>query len=66
MLQVRENEILLRKWSDGAAHLRTLEGTLVLFPSVLACVRVCPNVLTERVMRVQRNDAESFLLNSCA
>jgi len=28
MLQVRENEISLRKWSDSAAHLRTLEGTL--------------------------------------
>jgi len=28
MLQVRENEISLRKWSDGAAPLRTLEGTL--------------------------------------
>jgi len=29
MLQVRKNEILLRQWSDGSAHLRTLEGTLV-------------------------------------
>ena len=28
MLQVRENEILLRKWSGGTAQLRTLEGTL--------------------------------------
>ena len=28
MLQVRENEILLRKWSGGSAQLRTLEGTL--------------------------------------
>jgi len=28
MLQVRENEISLRKWSDGTAQLRTLEGTL--------------------------------------
>ena len=29
MLQVRENEILLRQWSGGTAQLRTLEGTLV-------------------------------------
>jgi len=29
MLQVRKNEISLRKYSDGSAHLRTLEGTLV-------------------------------------
>jgi len=28
MLQVRENEISLRKWSGGAAHLRTLQETL--------------------------------------
>jgi len=28
MLQVRENEILLRNSSGGSAHLRTLEGTL--------------------------------------
>jgi len=30
MLQVHENEISLRKWFGGTAHLRTLEGTLVL------------------------------------
>jgi len=30
MLEVRENETSLRKWSGGAAQLRTLEGTLVL------------------------------------
>ena len=29
MLQVRENEISLRKWSDGNPHLRTVKGTLV-------------------------------------
>ena len=29
MLQVRKNEISLRKWSDGTAHLRTWKGTLV-------------------------------------
>ena len=29
MLQVRENEISLHKWSGDSAHLRTLEGTLV-------------------------------------
>jgi len=29
MLQVRENEISLRKWSGGTAHFRTLEGILV-------------------------------------
>ena len=29
MLQVRTNEISLRKCSGGSAHLRTLEGTLV-------------------------------------
>ena len=28
MLQVRENEISLRKWSDATALLSTLEGTL--------------------------------------
>jgi len=28
MLQMHEKEISLRKWSDGAAQLRTLEGTL--------------------------------------
>jgi len=28
MLQVRENEISLRKWPGGTVHLRTLEGTL--------------------------------------
>ena len=28
MLQVRTNEISLRKWSDGTAQLRTLEGTM--------------------------------------
>jgi len=27
--QVRENEISLRKWSGGSAHLRTLEGTML-------------------------------------
>ena len=29
MLQVRKNEISLRKCSGGSAHLRTSEGTLV-------------------------------------
>jgi len=29
MLEVRENEIALRKLCGGAAQLRTLEGTLV-------------------------------------
>jgi len=29
MLQGRENDISLRKWSGGTAQLRTLEGTLV-------------------------------------
>jgi len=29
MLQVRENEISLRKWSGGTAQLLTLEGTLM-------------------------------------
>ena len=29
MLEVRKNEIALRKMSGGAAHLRTLEGTLI-------------------------------------
>jgi len=29
ILQVRKNEISLRKYSGGTAHLRTLEGTLV-------------------------------------
>ena len=33
MLQVRENEISLRNWSRGAAHLRTSEGTLLAPPS---------------------------------
>ena len=28
MLQEHENEVSLRKWSGGTAHLRTLEGTL--------------------------------------
>jgi len=28
MLQGRENEILLRKWSPGTAQLSTFEGTL--------------------------------------
>jgi len=28
MLQVRENEISLRNWSRGAAHLRTSEGNI--------------------------------------
>jgi len=27
MLQVRENEITMRKWSGGTAHLRTSDGT---------------------------------------
>jgi len=30
MLQVRENEISLRKWPGGTAQLRTLEATLVI------------------------------------
>jgi len=30
MLQPRENEISLRKWSAGTARFRTLEGTLVM------------------------------------
>jgi len=30
ILQVRENEISLRKCSGSSAHLRTLEGTLVI------------------------------------
>ena len=29
MLQVYEDEISLRKWSGGSAHLRTLEGTML-------------------------------------
>jgi len=28
VLQVRKNEISLRKWSGGTGHLRTLGGTL--------------------------------------
>jgi len=28
MLEVRENEMSLRRWSGGAAHLPALEGTL--------------------------------------
>jgi len=28
MLQVRENEISLRKWSGGTAHLRTFGGRI--------------------------------------
>jgi len=28
MLQVRENEISLRRWSGDIAHLRIFEGTL--------------------------------------
>jgi len=32
MLQVRENEISLRKSSGGTTHLRTLEGTLPTSP----------------------------------
>jgi len=42
MLQGRENEISLRKWSGGTAQLRTLERTLVVaayvvvsFPSAI-------------------------------
>jgi len=30
MLQARENEISLRKWSGGIAQLRSLEGTLLI------------------------------------
>ena len=30
MLEVRENEIALRKLSGGTAQLRTLEGTLMM------------------------------------
>jgi len=30
MLQVRENEISLRKWSNGTVQLRTLKGTLLM------------------------------------
>jgi len=30
MLQVRENEISLRKWTGGTAQLRTLEGTVLI------------------------------------
>jgi len=37
MLEVRENEISLRKLFGGAAQLRTLEGTLILRISAL-CV----------------------------
>jgi len=29
-LQLRKNDISLRKWSDGTAHLRILKGTLVM------------------------------------
>jgi len=32
MLQLRENEISLGKCSGGIAHLRNLQGTLVLIP----------------------------------
>jgi len=28
MLEMRENEISLRKWSSGTAQLRTVEGTV--------------------------------------
>jgi len=34
MLQVRENAILLRKWSDGTVQLGIWEGTLVLHPTL--------------------------------
>jgi len=46
MLQVRENEIQLRKWSDGAAQLRSSEGTLPLIgPERAGCV----NLILKRI-----------------
>jgi len=35
LLLVRENEILLHKWSVGTAHLRNVEGTLPLVVATL-------------------------------
>jgi len=50
MLEVRENETLLRKLSGGNAQLRTLEGTLVMYkhkthnrPNYRRGVTVCDN-----------------------
>jgi len=40
MLQVRENEMLLRNWSGGTAHMRTLEGSLCGIYSGIAWCRV--------------------------
>jgi len=43
MLQVRENEIALRKLSGGSAQLRTLEGTLVIRESARVLVKLVTN-----------------------
>jgi len=40
MLQVRENEISLRKWSGGTAQLRTVEGTLLVAQTVNTVVNI--------------------------
>jgi len=39
MMQVRENEISLRKWSAGTAQLLTLEGTLGASPELFLGVQ---------------------------
>jgi len=46
MLQERENEISLCKWSGCAAHLRTLQGTLALRAFFLAVIYFLHKVFT--------------------
>jgi len=53
MLQVRENEIPLRKWSRGTAHLRTLEGALTLQSWRQVGLLLWPDVSDENALHIR-------------
>jgi len=70
MLQVRENEISLRNWSGGTAHLRTLEETLfvMLCSTRLDTRSVFKDVFLQRfedeqVMATYKKNNPQFLSN---
>jgi len=51
MLQVRENEISLRKWSGGAAQLRTLERASVMTHTSIHAKGIRQNIVSISCVR---------------
>jgi len=61
LLQVRENEISLHKWSGGAARLRTLARTLIANIAFLPwnTNRTCPSTVNAKLRLAPLNDEKS-------